>query len=320
MSVYEYEQKNTPIPVWIDLDTGVDDAVALMAACALEKRGKLCIRGVSAVSGNAPLERTFENTRNVLSLCGRPDIPVYAGASRPLVEEPVYAAYVHGEDGLSGIILETSSAQKESEKAWDALYRCALECDGELELILTGPETNAAIAFMKYPQLKSMIRRILVMGGADIGGNITATGEFNIYADPHAAQVVLQTGLPIVMCGLDVTMKAVVKGEQVRELEKRHSKAAPFFKVSMKMVNIFMKGSLGDTCTVHDACPVLFAVWPQLFSGTICGVNVETRGKLTKGQTVTDWDTDNKFPLRNVYLVRDVDQDKFSEALVELLM
>ncbi len=319
MNGYFYEQKQSPIPVWIDLDTGVDDAIALMCACALEAGGKLAIKGVSAVSGNVPLTRTFENCRDVLSMCGRSDIPVYAGADRPLIEEPVNAVGAHGADGLGGNILEPSKAPRETEKAWDALYRCAQECHGELELILTGPETNAAIAFMKYPQLKTMIRRILVMGGADIGGNATAAAEFNIYADPHAAQAVLESGLPIVMCGLDVTMKAVLPGRQVRELVGLGAKAAPFFQASMELVNTIMKGTLGDECTVHDACPVLYAVYPELFTGVECGVSVETRGTLTRGQTVTDWDTDNKFPVRNVLLVRDVDRAAFAQRLMELL-
>ena len=313
------EENSAPVKVWIDVDTGVDDAIALMTACALEKEGKLKICGVSAVSGNVGLDRTFENTRNVLSLCGRSDIPVYPGAAHPLVVERIDAAYVHGENGLGGTQLEASAAPRETMEAWDALYRCAAEQDGELELILTGPETNAAIAFEKYPDLKTKIRRILVMGGSDVGGNITKFAEFNIYADPHAVQAVIQTGLPVVMCALDVTLKAGLDVGQVARLEESGSPAGDLFRSSMALLKKFNQGRGVDVCTVHDVCPVLYTVYPELFTGILCGVQVDTDDTETLGRTVTDRNAGTKYPLQNVFLVNGVDRNRFAEILLGLL-
>lgn len=307
--------------IWMDVDTGADDALALMTACALEKEGKLRLEGVSAVNGNAPLERTFANSRDILSLCGREDIPVYAGAERPLIVEPVRAAYVHGESGLGEVDLKPSGAEIKTEKAWDALYRCACEHPGELELILTGPQTNAAIALAKYPDLKDRMKRILVMGGADVGGNITAAAEFNIYADPHAAEVVFRSGIPIVMCPLDVTMSSGLTREEIDVLEGSGTKAGSVYAGSMRLLKEMSLKKEGDLCAVHDACPVLFAVMPELFDRVVrCGVHVETAGRLTRGETVTDQDTDKKFPDRNVDLVLGVNRDAFAGTLLKLLM
>ena len=307
--------------IWMDVDTGADDALALMTACALEKEGKLKLEGVSAVNGNAPLDRTFVNSRDILSLCGREDIPVYAGAERPLIVEPVRAAYVHGESGLGKLELAPSGAEEETEKAWDALYRCACAHPGELELILTGPQTNAAIALAKYPDLKDKLRRILIMGGADVGGNLTAAAEFNIYADPHAAEAVFKSGINVVMCSLDVTMRSGLTKEEIDLLENSGTKAGRVYAGSMGLLKEMSLKKEGDLCAVHDACPVLFAVMPELFDCVVrCGVHVETAGRLTLGQTVTDRDTDKKFPDRHVDLVLGVDRKAFAKVLLELLM
>ena len=153
------------IPVWIDTDTGVDDAVALLTAVYLERKGLLEIRGISAVCGNAELDKTFENARNVMYLAGREDIPVFPGAEKPLLVELSTAPYVHGEDGLGGAKIPPSPAARENMPAWDALYLCARECAGELELILMGPETNAAIALRKHPDLPKYLKRILIPTG-----------------------------------------------------------------------------------------------------------------------------------------------------------
>ena len=306
--------------IWMDVDTGADDAIALMAAIALEMEGALTLLGVSAVNGNAPLERTFVNSRDILSLCGRSDIPVYAGAERPLIEECFYADYIHGKSGLGSVELEPSAAPVEEEKAWDALYRCACENDGELELILTGPQTNAAIALSKYPDLKKHLKRILVMGGAAVGGNVTPAAEFNIHADPHAAETVFSSGIPIVMCGLDVTMKAGLTREEIALLEGSNTKAGMVYAGSMGPLKKLSLVKEDDICAVHDVCPLFYAVSPELFGSVHCGVHVETGGKLTKGQTVADYDTDRKFPDRNVDLVLDVDREAFVGKLLDLLM
>ncbi len=307
------------VPVWIDTDTGVDDAIALMAAIALQRQKKLEIVGISAVCGNAEQARTFENARNVVNLAGRPDIPVYPGASKPIMVELQTAAYVHGEDGLGGAVLPASKAARETEMAWDALYRCAREWKGELELILIGPETNAAIAFQKYPDLKNYLKKILIMGGAAVGGNRTPAAEFNIWVDPHAAQIVFKSQVPIIMCGLDVTMRAELNSAKIGEIENCDSAACRLFRDSTKIARNMYSGGGEEVYYAHDVCPVLYVVYPELFSGVESGVFVETRGTITRGQTVTDYDTDVKFGVKNARVILGADRQRFAEILIDLL-
>ena len=307
------------IPVWIDLDTGVDDAIALMCAVRLEKMGLLRICGVSAVSGNTTLDHAYENTRNVLSLLGREDIPVYMGADKPLVEELEVAAKVHGGDGLGGAKLPESGAVHQTLPAWDALWQCAQQEAGNLQLILTGPETNAALALQKYPELSSKLARILEMGGADIGGNKTPAAEFNIWVDPHAAAKVFGSGVPIVMCGLDVTMKAAILREEIDLIEATDKPLCRFFKTATKRAREVYALYAGDSYYVHDACPVLYCVYPEMFTAVPAGVRIETQGRITRGKTVSDRDTDNKCGEKNALVVLDLDRERFASFILETL-
>ena len=278
------------IPVWMDMDTGEDDAIAIMTAFQLPE---LQVVGMSAVAGNVELKHTFRNTRNVLSLIHREDVKVYPGAENPLRQKLTTAAYVHGETGLASAVLPESKAPSETEKAWDALYRTAKEYQGELNLILTGPETNAAIAFFKYPDLKQYLKRILIMGGAAVGGNSTPAAEFNIWADPEAAQAVFQSGVEIVMCGLDVTLFRSCT-ELARKLYSEHH---------------------NDTLLIHDACPVIYAAHPEYFTGTKAGVVIETRGTYTRGKTVTDLYTDSSYPLQQTIVVTDANRKAVADTI-----
>ena len=194
------------IPVWIDCDTGTDDSVAIMLAHALPE---LSVVALSAVAGNSPLYNTFPNTRRIVHLLGA-DYPVYPGAERPLVREPHVAGKFHGENGLGDVELPLPDCAPETTPAWDALYEAAKRMPGELRLVATGPLTNVAIALTKYPELKTLLHSIALMGGAAVGGNVTPAAEFNIYDDPDAAQIVFKSGVPLVMCGLDVTMLSLI--------------------------------------------------------------------------------------------------------------
>ena len=304
------------IPVWIDTDTGVDDAFALMTAFSLQD---MEVKGISAVAGNVPLSHTFINARNVVSLCGREDVPVYPGADKPLMIPLQTAEYVHGVNGLGEAVIPDSKAEFETEKAWDALYRCAKQCQGTLELILLGPETNAAIALNEHPDLVQYLKRILIMGGAAVGGNSTPAAEFNIFVDPQAAQIVFKSGIPIIMCGLDVTMKAGLNTEEMAELDAGTAPGCKLFRDSTQAARNLYSERVGDVYIVHDACPVIYAVKPELFKGETAGVYVETRGRLTFGQTVTDLYTDVPFKKRNAAVITDVDRSPFAKILMEAI-
>ena len=301
------------IPIWIDCDTGTDDTVAIMLAHALPE---LQIIGLSAVAGNSLLCNTFPNTRRVVHLLGA-DYPVYPGAERPLVREPHVAGAFHGENGLGNVQLPLPDTAPEQTPAWDALYEAAARMPGELTLVATGPLTNAAIALTAHPALRSLLRGIALMGGAAVGGNRTPCSEFNIHADPDAAEIVFSSGIPFVMCGLDVTEQAWFSPEEFAALPDtpvgRFARAATAGPMQKNMAR-----GAGGLC-LHDVCPVLYLTHPELFTGRQAGVHVETRGTVTYAKTVTDLDSDAKFPERNVFVVLGVDRAGFAAHITEAL-
>ena len=304
------------IPVWMDVDTGVDDSAALLVACKLPQ---LDIRGISALAGNVERSRSFENTRRVVALAGRAEISVYPGAEQPLFVELETAAHVHGVTGLGRAELPPSPAPVETKPAWDAMYEAAVACGGELQVIAVGPLTDLAIAFQKYPDLKTLVKRVLIMGGAAKGGNVTPCAEFNIAADPHAAQMVFKAGVQVVMCGLDVTMQAFMTHPELEVIENHDSEVCRFVKDAISMAKEFYIRVVGPFICLHDVCPVLYVTDPQLFRGEEAGVFVETRGTFSNGKTVTDLWSDKQFPEKNAFVVLDVDREAFAGLVVDIL-
>lgn len=303
------------IPVWFDTDIGVDDAIAFLV---LNKQEKLELKGISAVAGNVELDYTYPNARNICVLAGK-EYPVYKGAEKPLFKELKTAHAIHGEEGLGEAKLPISKAPHTDIPAWDAIYNAALEAEGELQLIAVGPLTNVAIALTKHPKLKTLLKRILIMGGGAARGNVTPAAEFNIYADPHAAQMVFKSGVPIVMCGLDVTMDAYLTPEEVYALGQHESEVCRFFKDSTGgILEFYERGNLSGLC-LHDVCPVLYLSHPELFAGQEAGVFVETKGTVTMGKTVTDLWSDKKFGEKNAFVVLDVNREKFAETVIDVL-
>ena len=305
--------------IWIDTDTGVDDAFALMAAVYLDKKKLLKLEGVSSVCGNVEHEKTFENARNVLCLAGREDIPVYPGAETPLVIPLETAAYVHGENGIGDVYIPASPAPRETRKAWDAIYECAVKLSGELELILVGPETNAALALEAHPDLPTYLKRILVMGGAKEGGNTTKDAEFNIYVDPHAAARVFSCPVPIVMCGLDVTMKAGLRPAEISQIEKDRavSRGCAFFADSTKVARRLYEQKGYPGFYMHDSCPVLYSVFPDMFETLACQVTVETQDPETIGKTIAK--EAEKKSAANALVVTGIDRERFKKLMLDVL-
>ena len=307
------------IPVWLDVDTGIDDAQAILAASRLP----LDIRGISAVNGNVSLEHTLLNTRRVCALAGL-NVPVYPGADRPLFRDPCPATHVHGADGLCGAELPEPRGEALTTPAWDALWQEARRRPGDLQVVATGPLTNLAIAFAKYPQLPSLLKRILLMGGGAEGGGIrggnsTPAAEFNFCADPHAAQAVCKCGAPLVICGLDVTMRAYLTPDEMAVITNCGSAAGRFFgQATARNLQFHLEKGVPGLC-LHDMCPLLYLTHSQLFSGQEAGVYVETRGTYTLGQMVTDLWSDFQFPKKNAFVVLDVDRPAFVQLVQSLL-
>ena len=305
------------IPIWIDTDTGVDDAVALLCALKLDK---LAIRGISAVAGNVEHAKTFKNCRNVLAYAGREDIKVYPGAVKPMCVELDDASEVHGKDGLGGVEIPDSSAEKETMHAWDAIYEAAKKEGGKLQIVAVGPLTNIANAIISHPDLKDMIERILIMGGAAVGGNATMAAEFNIYADPHSAETVMQSGIPVVMFGLDVTVDAYLDGKDIQDIRDFNTKISKFFvDVVQSNLNFYIKNYKREILCIHDACPLIYLQYPEIFTGQKAGVYVETQSRLCFGKTVTDIWSDTKFKTRETMVMLGVDREKFASTLKGLL-
>ena len=303
------------VPVWFDCDTGVDDAVAILLANYLEE---IDILGISTLSGNVTIDKTTVNTIKICDLMGK-KYPVYPGAVKPWIRPYESAAFFHGEDGLGGALLPAPSYEPEKELAWDALYRVAKEQNGELEVVAVGPMTNIATALSKYPELTKLIKRILIMGGAAVGGNCTPCAEFNIYTDPHAAQAIFRSGVPIVMCGLDVTLKAFVTPAEIAEIGEHNTPVTRFFKEStQKILNHCVGFGLPGIC-MHDSCPLLYIAHPEIFKVQEAGVYVETQSELTLGKTVTDLFSDHKFERKNAVVVLDIDRDAMIKIMKEAL-
>ena len=243
-------------PVWIDSDAGIDDAMALILATKLDH---IELAGASAVCGNAALAVTFRNVRNVLALAGRKDIPVYPGAEKPWIVPLRTDSAAHGKDGLGGYVIPESDAPKESEHAWDAIYKAACTYSHELRIVAIGPLTNIANTIIKYPEFPKLVKEILIMGGAIVGGNSTPAAEFNVLSDPHAAQCVFKSGIPVVMFGLDITWQMKLVKEDLDEIG---SYGKPWSRMlaeaSMCTMRLHVQKGYGEVVFLHDSCPVKY--------------------------------------------------------------
>lgn len=276
-------------PVIIDCDPGVDDATMLLLAFAAPD--ELDILGITVVAGNVGLAKTARNARFIRQIARRPDVPVFAGCARPMVRDPVDAGDFHGESGLGTLAVSEPDAPVETWHAVEFIIK-ALEAAAEpVTLVVTGPATNIAMALVMQPEIASQIREIVWMGGArSAGGNITASAEYNIYADPHAAHVVLGCGRPIMMFGLDATYQVLSTPGRIEELAKIDTPA-------MRAVTELMRFSNGlevdrtrrAGAPLHDPCTVAWLLKPELFAFRPARVNVETASPLTLGHTAVEF-------------------------------
>ena len=275
----------------LDCDPGHDDAVAIMLAAASDE---IEILGITCVAGNATLDNTKLNALKICSLIGRTDIKIYAGSSKPLHHDLVTAAHVHGKSGLDTdgeSIVVDSSYKIQEENAVDFIINESHKNDEPIYLCPTGPLTNIALSLQKDPSIKKKIKEIVFMGGAALClGNITPSAEFNIYVDPHAANIVLNSGIQLTMMGLDVTHKVNVNDEIINNIKKNNNKASKFFAELMEFYSRFHR-ELYETAEspLHDPCVIAYLINEDIFNGKLVNVKVEENSDLTRGKTVTDW-------------------------------
>lgn len=275
--------------VIIDTDPGQDDAVALLLALA--ERERLDVLGITTVAGNVPLELVTINTLRIVELAGRADVPVFRGASRPLLRKLVTAEFISGPDGLEGAGLPQPTLQAKQTHAVQFLIETLRAApDRSITLCPVGPLTNIALAFAQEPALATRVERIVLMGGARDLGNVTPSAEFNIYVDPHAAQIVLGLGVPIVMFGLNATHQAMATPERVAkiaELGTAVARSVAGMCGRPRPGGIAKFGVPGHP--LHDPCVIAWLLWPDLFQGRDCHVAVETASESTMGRTIIDW-------------------------------
>ncbi|CAG8863082.1 Pyrimidine-specific ribonucleoside hydrolase RihA [Pseudomonas fluorescens] len=274
----------------IDTDPGADDVVALLLAMA--SPDELSIRAITTVAGNVRLEKTSRNARLAREWGGREEIPVYAGAGRPLVRAPIYAAEIHGQEGLIGVPVHEPRLGLAKGNAVQYLVDTLSQAEpASVTIAMLGPQTNLALALIQQPDIVKGIKEVVVMGGAHFnGGNITPAAEFNLYADPHAAEVVLASGVRLTYLPLDVTHKLLTSDARLKQL------AAVKNQASSKVVNILnayiqhdidLYGMTGGP--VHDASVIAYLLKPGLFSGRDVHLTIDTRDGPTLGQSVADW-------------------------------
>lgn len=300
----------------IDTDPGQDDAVAILLALASPE---LDVVGIVAVAGNVPLALTELNTRKICELAGKPQTKVYAGAIRPLVRTLVTAEYVHGKTGLDGPDLPAPTMPLQAQHGVDFIVETIMSNEGRtITLCPLGPLTNIALALIREPKIATKVQEIVLMGGGFFeGGNVTPAAEFNIYVDPHAAEVVLNSGIPIVMMPLDVTHKALTTQKRVDRFRAMNTRAGDATASLLDFYERFDEQKYGtDGGPLHDPCVIAYLLKPELFQGRVCNVTVETASELTMGMTVVDWwsVTGRK---ANAHVMREIDADGFFELLTE---
>ncbi|MFC3205672.1 nucleoside hydrolase [Aquamicrobium soli] len=307
-----------PRRIIIDTDPGQDDAVAILLALG---SAELEVAGITAVAGNVPLALTEKNARKICELAGRPDIKVFAGAVRPLMRALVTAEEVHGQTGLNGPQLPEPDMPLQDRHAVDFLVETLMrEESGSITLCALGSLTNIALALVREPRIAPRIREIVLMGGGFFeGGNVTPAAEFNIHVDPHAADIVFRSGVPIVMMPLDVTHKALTTAQRIDAIRNLGTGVGDAVAAMLEFFERFDEEKYGtDGGPLHDPCVIAYLLRPDLFAGRNCNVTVETASELTMGMTVVDWWGVTNRPA-NALVMRDIDADGFFELLTQRL-
>ena len=303
----------------IDTDPGQDDGVALLLALASPE--DLDLLGVVAVAGNVPLWRTSENARKIVDLSGRKDVPVYAGCARPMRRDPVTAEHVHGETGLNGIDLPAPVTQLQGQHGVDFIIDAVRTAEDKAVTLCTlGPLTNVAMALVKAPDIAPRLREIVSMGGAYFEvGNITPAAEFNIYVDPEAAAVVLESGVPVTLLPLDVTHQVLNTHDRLARFAALGNRCGQTVSSLLGFSERFDLEKYGWAgAPLHDPNVIAYLLDPTLYQGRHINVAIETGSALTCGMTVADyWGVTKRAP--NCQYFRNADADRIYDLLLERL-
>lgn len=309
----------TKTPLIIDCDPGVDDAIALLLAFAAPEALELL--AITTVAGNVAADLTARNARIIRQIAGREDVPVYVGASAPLVRPPIIASHFHGESGLGTLPVFEPDAPVAPGDAAQAIVDIVLSRPpGSVSMAVTGPMTNLALALRREPALAARLGPVVVMGGARReGGNITASAEYNIYADPHAADVVFRSGVKTVVLGLDATHQVRATPARVAAVKAIDTPAA---KAAARLLDFAVWTEQthvgGDSPPQHDPCTILYLLAPQHFTAAPVDLQVETASPLTIGHTAVEFRLADP-AAATCRWVTDVDHEAVFAVFLELL-
>jgi purine nucleosidase len=303
----------------IDTDPGIDDMVAILLALAAPE--ELEVLGIIAVAGNLPLAQTERNARRVCELAGRPDVPVYAGCVQPILWPLATAEHIHGETSRDRLLLPEPTMPLRAQHGVDFLIETLRGAEADAVTVCAlGPLTNIAMALVKAPEVAGRIRELVVMGGACFElGNVTPAAEFNIHVDPHAAAIVVDSGIPITMIPLDVTHQVLSTPPRIAALRALGNRCGSAVAALLDSFEINRRDKFGArSMALHDPSVIAYLLSPNLYEGREVNVAIETQSSLTMGMTVVDWwgVTGKK---ANVRFMNTVDADGFYDLLVEKL-
>ncbi len=306
-------------PIIIDTDPGIDDAVAILLALAAAD--ELAVLGIVAVAGNLPLAACARNLRQICELAGRPDLAVYAGCARPLLRPLATASDIHRDALRDRLRLPEPAMPLQAPHGVDFLIDTLRAAEaGAVTLCALGPLTDIAMALVKAPDIAGRIGEVVIMGGAGFEiGNVTPAAEFNIHVDPHAAEIVLASGVPITMIPLDATHQVLSTPGRIAALRRLGNRCGPAVAALLAAFEETRTARFGARgAALHDPCVVAYLLRPALFSGRMVNVAVETASPLTMGMTVVDWwGVTGRKP--NVRFLTTVDAAGLYELLTEKL-
>ena len=308
------------IKLLLDVDTGIDDALALFYLAHAQKKGEIEILGSTTVGGNVEVGQTTLNTLKIWEMLEL-DIPVAAGAKQPLMAPLNPAPYVHGDDGLGNTFLPAPKKGPAEESAVEMIIRLSHEYAGELTLLTTAPLTNIAVALLHDPDLAKRIRKVVIMGGAVFTGNVSAVAEANIANDPEAARIVFRSGMKMTLVGLDVTHEVYWEEQDLQALVKIANERSAFLLQIIGFISTAYESLSGwKRCVLHDPLAAGVCLFPDLVKTEKRYVDVELNGELTRGMTVVDRRGRTPLGEENMQVALEVDAERFKNLLLESLL
>ena len=306
------------IKVIMDCDPGIDDGIALAYAAAHQDEIELL--AVTTFAGNQTIDKVTKNALELVDFYGL-KVPVARGQERPLVKEVIHAEEFHGETGLGHCVLPETGTKAASDNAVFFIREILddLPEGQQVTFIETAPMTNLALLLRVFPEVKDKIRRIVFMGGAVEGGNVTPAAEFNIYADPEAAKIVFEAGIPLVMCGLDATMKCNLTRNQIMKLCQSGN---PVARACGDMAGYVLENSSKYRCvaSIHDAVPFMYLLHPEFFKMEKAILDVDCSDGAGRGAMLCDfrWWLHDEEKIKDMILT-DADTESFQQELFEAI-